>query len=101
MDYCSAIKKEIFCLPFATIWRELKGILLSEISQRRTKTIRFHLYVEYKKIKQTKKKPNSDSWLSEGKGWRLEDNFMVTDGTRLTAVITLQFIQKLIVLLYS
>ena len=39
MEYYLAIKKnEIF--PFATTWRELEGILLSEISQRKTKIIR-------------------------------------------------------------
>ena len=38
MEYYSAIKKyEI--LPFATTWMELEDIMLSEISQRKTKTI--------------------------------------------------------------
>ena len=47
MEYYSAInKKEI--LPFATIWMDLKGIMLSEVSQRKTNTIRCHLYVESK-----------------------------------------------------
>ena len=32
MEYCSAIKKNE-TLPFATMWMELEGIMLSEISQ--------------------------------------------------------------------
>ena len=38
MEYYSAIKKNEI-LPFATMWIELEGILLSEISQRKTKII--------------------------------------------------------------
>uniref|UniRef100_A0A8C9L032 Uncharacterized protein n=1 Tax=Phocoena sinus TaxID=42100 RepID=A0A8C9L032_PHOSS len=38
MEYYSAIKKnEILALE--TIWMELKGIMLSEISQRKTNTV--------------------------------------------------------------
>ena len=36
MEYYSAIKKKEI-LPFATPWMELEGIMLSEISQRKTK----------------------------------------------------------------
>ena len=35
MENCSAIKKNEI-LPLATPWMELEGIMLSEISQRRT-----------------------------------------------------------------
>ena len=35
MEYYSAIKKNEI-LPFATTWTELDGIMLSEISQRKT-----------------------------------------------------------------
>ena len=38
MEYYSAIKKSEI-LPFATTWMELEGIMLSEISQRKTKVI--------------------------------------------------------------
>ena len=38
MEYHSAIKKNEI-LPFATTWMDLEGIMLSEISQRKT-TIR-------------------------------------------------------------
>ena len=38
MEYYSAIKKNEI-LPFATMWIELEGIMLTEISQRGTKII--------------------------------------------------------------
>ena len=38
MEYYSAIKQNGI-LPFATAWIELEGIMLSEISQRKTKII--------------------------------------------------------------
>ena len=38
MKYYSAIKKNEI-LPFATMWMELEGIMLSEISQRKTNII--------------------------------------------------------------
>ena len=40
MEYYSAIKKNEI-LPFATMWMELEGIMLSEISQRKTKIYDF------------------------------------------------------------
>ena len=36
-------------LPFVTTWMDLEGIILSEISQRKTNTIHYHFYVESKK----------------------------------------------------
>ena len=36
MKYYSAIKKNEI-LPFATMWMELEEIMLSEVSQRKTK----------------------------------------------------------------
>ena len=44
MEYYSAIKNNEI-LPFATTWKELESIMLSEISQRKTNIILFHLYV--------------------------------------------------------
>ena len=41
-------KKECI-LPFATTWMELEGIMFSEISQRKTNSVCYHLYVESKK----------------------------------------------------
>ena len=59
-------KNEI--LPFVTTWMDLmqreisvKGIIQSEISQRKTNTIQFHLYVEYKKQKNRTNKIVTDS----------------------------------------
>ena len=40
MEYYSAIKKKEL-LPFATTWMELEDIMLSEISQRKTKSYDF------------------------------------------------------------
>ena len=50
LKYYSAIKKNEI-LPFATMWMELEGIMLSEISQRKTKIILFHLYEDFKRQK--------------------------------------------------
>ena len=44
-------KNEI--LPFATIWIDLDGITVNEISQRKINTVWYHLYVKSKIIKQT------------------------------------------------
>ena len=38
MEYYSAVKKNEI-LPFATTWMDLEDIMLSEISQRKTKII--------------------------------------------------------------
>ena len=39
-------KKDI--LPFATTWMNLEGVMLSEISQRKTNPVCYHLYMESK-----------------------------------------------------
>ena len=38
MEYYSVIKKNEI-LPFVTTWMDLEGIMLSEISQRKTSTV--------------------------------------------------------------
>ena len=38
MEYYSVSKKNEI-LPFATMWMELEGVMLSEMSQRETNTI--------------------------------------------------------------
>ena len=48
MEYYSAIKRNDI-LPFATTWIDLKGIMLSEISQRKTNTSGCHLHVKSNK----------------------------------------------------
>ena len=54
MKYYSAMrKKEI--LPFVTTWKDLEGIMLSDISQRKTNTIWYHYIWNLKqRNKQTK-----------------------------------------------
>ena len=48
MEYYPAIEKNEI-LPFATTWMELEGIMLSEISQRKTKIIGCHSYKDFKR----------------------------------------------------
>ena len=47
MEYYSAIKKNEI-MPFAATWMQLEIIILSEVSQKETNTIWYHLYVESK-----------------------------------------------------
>ena len=62
MEYYSAIKgNEI--LPFATTWMDLEDITLSEISQRKRNTVRYHLYMvskKYNKLGNIKKKRSEE-----------------------------------------
>ena len=48
MEYYSAIKKNEI-MPRAATWMDLEIITLSEVRQRKTNIIRYHLYVESKK----------------------------------------------------
>ena len=48
VKYYLAIKKNEI-LPFTTMWMELEGIMLSEISQRKTNIISFHSYEDFKR----------------------------------------------------
>ena len=43
------LSQENEILPFAVMWMELESIILSKVSQRKTKTIWFHSYVGFKK----------------------------------------------------
>ena len=45
MEYYSSIKKNEI-IPFAATWMDLEVIILSEVRQRKTNTIWYHLYVE-------------------------------------------------------
>ena len=47
IEYYSAIKKNEI-MPFAATWMDLEIIILSEVSQRKTNTIWYHLHVEFK-----------------------------------------------------
>ena len=59
LEYYSAIKKNEM-MPFAAMWVNLENIMQSEISQRKTNSIWYHLYMESKKYNKlvniTKKK---------------------------------------------
>ena len=48
MDYYSVIRKNKM-LPLAATLMDLEGIMLSEISQRKTNTVWHYFYVEFKK----------------------------------------------------
>ena len=47
MEYYSAIKKNEI-MPFAATWLELEIIILSDVSEKETNTVWYHLYVESK-----------------------------------------------------
>ena len=47
VEYYSAKKKNEI-MPFAATWMKLEIIILSEVSQTKTNTIQYHLYVESK-----------------------------------------------------
>ena len=49
LEYCLVKKNDI--LPIVAIWMDLEGIMLSEISQKKTYTVKCQLYVESKKYK--------------------------------------------------
>lgn len=45
-------------LPFPTTWIDLKGIMLHEVTQRKTNTALFHLCVESKRLNKGTNKTN-------------------------------------------
>ena len=47
LEYYSAMKR-IDILPFGATWVDLEGITLSEMSQTKTNSVQYHLYVESK-----------------------------------------------------
>ena len=51
MEYYSAIKKNEI-MSFAVTWMDLEIVILSEVRQKNTNIILYHLYVEFKEIVQ-------------------------------------------------
>ena len=49
VEYYSAIKKTNEIMPFAATWMDLEIITLSELCQRKTNTIWYHLHVGSKR----------------------------------------------------
>ena len=60
MEYYLAIKKNKI-LPFVTTWMDLEGIVLGEVSQRKTNTTLFHLCVKPKDQYKRTNKTETDS----------------------------------------
>ena len=60
MEYYSAIKRKKIVL-FATAWIDLEIIMLGEISQSKTNTIRSHSYVESNKQTEQTSQTETDS----------------------------------------
>ena len=52
MEHYSAIKNNEI-MPFAATWMDLAIIILTYVSQTKTNTVWYHLYVESKKKKDT------------------------------------------------
>lgn len=48
---CSSAIKQKDIPPLVTAWMDLEGTVLSEVSQRKTDTIGFHLHVQSQKTK--------------------------------------------------
>lgn len=71
LEYYSATKKNEI-LPFATTRKDLQGIVLSEMWQRKRNTVWPHLYVESKTNKLSSQIQRTDWWLPEvgGRGGR-------------------------------
>ena len=72
-------------MPFAATWMNPEGTVLGEVSQRKTNTIRYHLYVESKKKSQTQEKQTQSS-IYQGLGvremvrsWSKGTNFQLKD----------------------
>ena len=87
MEYYSAIKKNEV-MPFAATQVDLEIIILSEVSQRKTNIIWYHLYMESLKndTNELVYKTETDSqiqktnlWLPNGKGGRGKDKLGVCD----------------------
>ena len=66
-------------LPFAATWMELEGIMLSEIRQRKTNIVWYHLHVESKKYNKSVNKTNKQT---KSRLTDIENKLVVTSGER-------------------
>ena len=64
-------------LPLSTAWINLEGIILGEISQRKTDIKWYNSYVESKKMQQTSEYNKKRNWLAD-----IENKPMVTNGVK-------------------
>ena len=61
MECYLAIRKET--LPFAIAWMDLEITMLSEIRQRKTNTIGYHLYVESNEQNKMTYRIETEAWI--------------------------------------
>ena len=73
MEYYLAIKKNEI-LPFATMWMELEGSMLSEISQRKTNIIWLHSYEDFKTQNRWTQGKGSKNNMKTGRGKNIRDS---------------------------
>ena len=72
MEHYSATKKNDI-MPLAATWMDLEIIILNEVSQRWTNIIRYCLYSESKKKKDTNEliyKTENKLMVTKGEGWQ-------------------------------
>lgn len=72
IEYYSGLKKNKM-KSFAKAWMDLKGILISEVRQRKTNTICFHLYMESKKVKEKQTRRTGEPTSNYQRGERCEE----------------------------
>ena len=98
MEYYSAVKKNEI-MPFAATWMDLEIIIWSEVSQRKTNIIWYHLYVE-SKAKKEKKRYKWTYLQNRNRLTDIENKLMVTNGKRKGEGINWEFGIKIYTLLY-
>ena len=76
-------------LPFETTWTKLGDIKLSEINQRKSNTVWYHLYVKSKKKENQTQKQRAESWLPEAgelEKWRDSEKSVQTSSYKVNKV---------------
>lgn len=73
MEYHSSVRKKEIPL-FLITWMDLESIILTEVSQRKKNTVRYHLHVKFRKARGEWQLPGAgvwDSWGGVGQGYKL------------------------------